>query len=117
MKIFLTAQELIDHIKETYGVADDTALQDTLWFICIQEARSLSESTLKDIGRMLLDGIASYATNPMESIQTYLDTLYEDLKEAIAGGDVILSMGEVNDDSVYDIIPDLEEHFNGIRRE
>ena len=47
-----------------------------IWYVCIQEARSLSEARTKDIASMFRDGIT--AINSLEQVQEHLDTYFED---------------------------------------
>lgn len=114
MKVFVQAQDLINHIQAEYNAS----LEDVVWFVAIQRARFISEAcTLKDIAQMLLSGIPAMEPQPLQAIQEWLDESYTDLNAAVEDGDVEIVEGEVADEfvdvyAVLDIVQLIDEHFN-----
>lgn len=62
----------IQAVDPEHEVVDDDRL---FWFVSIQEARSLSDASIKDIASMFRDGMDPI--NTLERVQEYIDTYFE----------------------------------------
>lgn len=95
VRIFLTAPEFIKWINETFPKAADDQRTDeeyALWAVCLQEAHAVFDSFgTKDVADLFLNGIPAKQTNPIQSIQEWLDTIYAELTAAMDAGDVDMS--------------------------
>lgn len=74
--IISTVEKLREYMQDVDPKHEFVTADRLIWFVCIQEARILSDATTKDIAGMFRDGIEPI--NSLAQVQGYLDMIFDD---------------------------------------